>query len=342
MSSDVTFSDYLLCLDLYRKLNPKKFGALLNKVKPVAARNGSNLAALIDWMNQNRLESEALKWSEKLPNELTSQPPAAISIAAALAETKNWSRLKRWTRSGSWGADEYLRLAYQSYAVRRERHADAEADALWVSAVHETEDHPERQLALARLASQWKLAQEAERLWLQVAQVPATRREALDELYQIYRRANDLPNLRLIAQRLHESSPDEIDLAADAARLALLLDHNTAAGRKLAQETYAKAPNDTKAALTYAFALYGTGRTEAGLDILKKIPPDQLRDPHDAVYAALLYDDDNQLAAADRYIKLAKSGHLYPEEKQLLEDIAARRQSASASPNEPSFSPTPH
>ncbi|HEY5036509.1 MAG TPA: hypothetical protein VII74_05200 [Chthoniobacterales bacterium] len=342
MSSDVTFSDYLLCLDLYRKLNPKKFGALLNKVKPVATRNGSNLAALIDWMNQNRLESEALRWSEKLPNELTSQPPAAISIAAALSETKNWSRLKRWTRSGSWGEDEYLRLAYQSYAVRQERHADAEADALWVSAVHETEDHPERQLALARLASQWKLAQEAERLWLQVAQVPATRREALDELYQIYRRANDLPNLRLIAQRLHESSPDEIDLAADAARLALLLDHNTAAGRQLAQQTYEKAPNDTKAALTYAFALYGTGRTEAGLDIVKKIPPDQLRDPHDAVYAALLYDDDNQLAAADQYIKLARSGHLYPEEKQLLEDIAARRQSASASPNESSSSPTPH
>ncbi len=345
MSQEVTFADYLLCLDLYRKLNPKKFGALLSKVKPVAARHGADLAQLIDWMNENDLESEALKWSEKLPAALTSQPPAAIAIAAALAETKNWSRLKRWTRSGSWGAAEYLRLAYQAYAARRARHAsaDAESDSLWDSALHEAGDDPERELALARLASKWKLEQEAEQLWLRVAEFPATRREALDALYQIYRETNDLPNLRLIAQRLHDSSPEEIELAANAARLALLLDHNTAAGRQLAERTYKKAPNDTAAAVTYAFALYGTGRTSAAIDILKKVPPDQLRDPHAAVYAALLLDDDNQVAAADEFIKLAKAGHLFPEEKQLLEDISARRQNAtpSPSPHEPSSSPTP-
>jgi predicted Zn-dependent protease len=342
MSQEVTFADYLLCLDLYRKLNRKKFGALLDKVKPVAARNGADLAQLIDWMDENDLESDALKWSEKLPVALTSQPPAAIAIAAALVETKNWSRLKRWTRSGSWGAEEYLRLAYQAYAVRQARHAsaDAESEALWDSAVHEAGDNPERKLALARLASKWNLVHEAEQLWLEVAQFPATRREALDALYLIYRAADDLPNLRLTAQRLHDSSPDEIGLAANAARLALLLDHNTAAGRQLAERTYKKAPNDIAAAVTYAFALYGTGRTQAAINILKTLSPDQLRDPHAAVYAALILDDDNQVAAADEYIKLAKAGHLFPEEKQLLEDITARRQSATPTPP-PSASASP-
>ncbi len=340
MSQQVTFSDYLLCLDLYRKLNPKKFGALLGKVKPVAARNVLDLAQLIDWMNKNDLAGEALDWSEKLPGALTSRSPAVIAMAEALAETKNWSRLKRWTRSGSWGGDDYLRLAYQAYAVRKTRHAaaDAESDALWSSAEQTAEGNPEREVALARLASKWKLSREAEQLWLRVAAMPASRREALEELYKIYRQANDLANLRLIAQRLHESSPDEIGLAANAARLALLLDHNTAAGQQLAQQIYAKAPNDTAAAVTYAFALYGTGRAPAGLEILKKLPPEQLRDPHAAVYAALLLDDDNQVPAADEYIKLAQTGHLFPEEKQLLEDIAARRQSAVSSPS-PSPSP---
>ncbi len=335
MSQQVTFGDYLLCLELYRKLNPKKFGALLAKVKPVAARNGSDLAQLIDWMNKNGLASEALKWSEKLSPDLTSRPPPVIAIAEALVQTKNWSRLKRWTRSGSWGESEYLRLAYQAEGVRQSRHAasDAESDSLWRDAEHEAESHPERELALARLASQWKREQEAERLWQRVANVPSTRREALNALSQIYRQANDLPKLRLIAQRLHESSPDETGLATEAARLALLLDHNTAAGRALAEQTYAKAPNDTAAAVTYAFALYGTGRTQAGLEILKKLPPDQLRDPHAALYAALLFDDDNQTAAADEYIKLARAGHLFPEEKQLLEDLLSRRPSASPSPS---------
>ncbi len=346
MSQQVSFSDYLLCLDLYRKLNPKKFSLLLGKIKPVAARNGNDLAQLLDWMNKNDLEKEALEWSEKLPSALTSRPPAVTSIAQALAETRNFSRLKRWTRNGSWGDDDYLRLAYQAYSVRELRHAtaDAESDSLWGSAEQEAQEHPEREVALARLASQWKLSQEAEQLWLRVAKLPGARREALEALYNIYRQANDMPNLRLIAQRLHESSPDEIDLGANAARLALLLDHNTAAGQQLAQQIYAKAPNDTASAVTYAFALYGTGRTQAGLEVLKKLPLEQLRDPHAAVYAALLLDDDNQVAAADEYIKLARGGQLFPEEKQLLEDITTRRQSATPSPtptSSPNESPVP-
>src|SRR5450432_501014 len=68
MSPQVAFADYLLCLDLYRKLNPKKFGALLDKVKPVAARDGRDLAQLVVWMNKNDLAGEALQWSEKLPD----------------------------------------------------------------------------------------------------------------------------------------------------------------------------------------------------------------------------------------------------------------------------------
>ncbi|MGH7935852.1 MAG: tetratricopeptide repeat protein, partial [Chthoniobacterales bacterium] len=200
-----------------------------------------------------------------------------------------------------------------------------------------------REVALARLASRWKLTEDAERLWQRVARVPANRREALNALYKIYRQTNDLPNLRLTAQRLHEVSPEEIGLAEDAARFALLLDRNTVAGRQLAQQIYEKAPNDTAAAITYAFALYSSGRTETGLDILKRLPPDQLRDPHAAVFTALLLDDDNQIAAADSYIKIAKTGHLFPEEKRLLEDIATRRQNASPTPapNGPAPSPAP-
>jgi predicted Zn-dependent protease len=349
MSQEVTFSDYLLCLELYRKLNPKKFEALLEKVKPVATRNGNDLAELIDWMNKNRLAADALKWSEKLAASLTSRPPAVVAIAETLAETKNWSRLKRWTRSGSWGDEDYLRLAYQAYAARESRRSasDAEFDSLWSSAERDAASNPERELALARLSSRWNLTEEAERLWLRVAKVSAARREALNALYRIYRAANDLPNLRLTAQRLHESSPEEIGLATDAARFALLLDRNTAEGRELAKQAYEKEPNDTAAAVTYAFALYGTGRTAEGIEILKNLAPDQLRDPHAAAYTALLLDDENQVEAANQYIALARAGPLFPEEKQLLDEIATRRQgatptpSASASPNESAASTAP-
>ena len=335
MSPQVTFADYLLCLELYRKLNPKKFDALLDKVKPVAAREGHDLAQLLSWMNKNGLANAALKWSEKLPADRTNRPPVAIAVAEALARTKNWSRLKRWSRSGSWGDDDYLRLAYQAYAVRRSRRtaaeSEAEFDALWNSAAAAAAAQPEHKLALARLASTWNLTPEAEQLWLNVAKVPSARREALDALYTLYRETNDLPNLRLTAERLHEASPEEVGLAANAARFALLLDHNAAAGRDLAKQAYEKAPNDPATAVTYAFALYGIGRTAEGIKILETLPPDQLNDPHAAVYAALLYDDENQLDAANKYIALARNGPIFPEEKQLLEEIATRRKNAADS-----------
>jgi hypothetical protein len=286
-------------------------------------------------MNKNGLANAALKWSEKLPVDRTDRPPVAIAVAEALAQTKNWSRLKRWSRSGSWGDDDYLRLAYQAYAARRSRRtaaeSEAEFDALWNSAAAAAAAQPEHKLALARLASTWNLTPEAEQLWLNVAKVPSTRREALDALYTLYRETNDLPNLRLTAEQLHEISPEEVGLAAKAARFALLLDHNAAAGRALAKQAYEKAPNDPATAVTYAFALYGIGQTAEGIKILETLSPGPLNDPHTAVYAALLYDDENQLDAADKYIAIARTGPIFPEEKQLLEEIATRRKNAADS-----------
>ncbi len=347
MSQQVSFADYLLCLDFYKKLDARKFAALLNKVKPVAARTPGDLALLMNWMNQHGLAAEVLKWMEKLKPAETTQPPPAVAIAEAFAAVKNWSRLRRWTRSGDWGDVEYLRLAYQAYAARQSRisAADAEFDSLWSSAEYAATSKPEREADLARLAMKWNLTAEAEQLWLQVAKNPPTRREALDALAQIYRAKNDLRNLYQIMQRLHESSPNEVGAAANYARLALLIEHNAAEGHRIAKEVYDKAPNDLNCAVTYAFSLYGLGRTAEGIEILKKFTSGELHDPHAAVFAAVLLLDDNQADAAKEYIEAAQQGPIFPEEKQLLEEARAKGSAVPqptpiASPS-PTASPTP-
>lgn len=336
MSPDVTFADYLLALDFYQKLDPKKFNALLAKVKPVAARHPQDLAALMDWMNERKLAPEVLKWMESLKPEETTAPPAAVSVAEALVTVKNWSRLKRWTRSGDWGEAEYLRLAYQAYAARQAKGnaAAAEFEALWNSAARAAEGSTGRAAHLARLADKWGLAADSEPLWLELANHPPRRREALDALAQIYRARNDLPHLLQILQRLHESSPNEVGLAADSARLALLIERGAAGAQRLARETYDKAPNDLNAGVTYAFSLYGLGRTGEGIDILKKFSGEQLHDPHAAVFTAILLLDEGQLDLAREFIEAARKGPLYPEEKRLLEEARARAKGdASPSPS---------
>src|SRR6266508_787526 len=150
MSQEVTFGDYLLCLHFDRKLDEKKFRLSLERVKPFAARNPSDLASLMNWMNENGLAGDVVKWIDKLrPDELGS-PLISIAVADAYSNAKNWSRLKRWTRAGIWGEAEYLRLAYQAIATRRAQSrgggsADAEFETLWRSAEQATNEQPERE-----------------------------------------------------------------------------------------------------------------------------------------------------------------------------------------------------
>src|SRR5207302_3721478 len=101
LSQQVTFGDYLLCLNFYRKLDEKKFRLLLERVKPFAVRNPSDLASLMNWMNENGLAPDVVKWIDKLSPDKLSSPPVSIAVADAYANVRNWSRLKRWAHAGA-------------------------------------------------------------------------------------------------------------------------------------------------------------------------------------------------------------------------------------------------
>ncbi len=348
MSPEVTFGDYLLCLNFYRKLDEKKFRLLLEKVKPFAARNSSDLASLMDWMNHNGLAGDVVKWIDKLPAEQLRSPPTSIAVADAYATVKNWSRLKRWTRSpatAGWGDSEYLRLAYQAIATRQSQSrnggsANTEFETLWRSAEQLTKERPEHALALARLASKWELENESEELWQRVAENPPMRREALEALRRLYRTKNETGKLYDVLQRLHESSPNEAPITADLARLGLDLEQNIERSHQLAKEAYDRAPKEVNCAVTYAFSLSRLGRNPEGLAIIENLLPDQLHDEHAAVYVALLLAEASQLDGAQEYIAAAENGKIYPEEKKLLEEAKTKLAAASASPS-PAISSTP-
>jgi tetratricopeptide (TPR) repeat protein len=338
MSPDVTFGDYLLCLNFYRKLDEKKFRLLLERVKPFAARNASDLAALIEWMNQNGLAGDVVKWINKLPAAQLNSPPASVAVADAYATAKNWSRLRGWTRVGSWGDAEYLRLAFQAIAVRHLRSgngttANSDFETLWQSANEWSKDEPERELTLARLATKWRLESQAEALWLRLEDNPPMRREALDSLRQLFRANSETTKLYDVLQRLHESSPNEASITADLARLGLNLEQNTERSHQLAKEAYDRAPNDISCAVTYSFSLHRLGRNTEALGIIQRLPPDEWYDPHAAVYAALVLLEAGQLDAAKEDIAAAETGKLYPEEKKLLAEAKTSLLAASATPS---------
>ena len=346
MSPEVTFADYLLCLNFYRKLDEKKFRQVLEKVEPFAARNASDLASLIDWMNQNGLAGDVVKWIDKLGTAKLNSPPASVAVADAYATVKNWSRLNRWTGTGNWGDDEYLRLAYDAIAERHLRSGnDSQFETLWQSAAKLSGNEPERELTLARLATKWQLTSQAEELWVHVEENPTMRREALDNFRQLYRARDETTRLYAVLQRLHESSPNEAPITADLARLGLNLGENIEISHQLAKEAYDRAPNEVNCALTYAFSLHRLGRNAEALAIIQSLPPEELHDAHAAIYVALVLVEANDFEGAKDYIAAARNGKLYPEEKKLLEEAKTNLVAASAipSPTErpPSGTPAP-
>jgi hypothetical protein len=337
MSPEVTFGDYLLCLNFYRKLDQKKFRSILERVKPVAARDPSNLASLMHWMNQNGLVGDVVKWIDKLPPAQLSSTATSVEVADAYATVKNWSHLKRWTRAGAWGESEYLRLAYQAIATRQSRPrngtSNTEFESLWHSAEQLASEQPERELTLARFASKWELEKESEELWWRVAENHSTRREALEELRRLYRGKNQTAKLYDVLQRLHESSPNEAPITADLARLGLNMGQNTAQSHQLAKEAHDRAPNEVNCALTYAFSLSRLGRNAEAVAIVESLPPEQLDDAHAAVYAALLLAEARQIEAANKYIAIADDGKIYPEEEKLLDEAKISLETATATPS---------
>jgi len=166
------------------------------------------------------------------------------------------------------------------------------------------------------------------------------RREALDNLRQLYRAKNETTKLYEVLQRLHESSPNEAAITADLARLGLSLGEDTESSRQLAKEAYDRAPNEVSCAITYAFSLYRLGRNPEALPIVRSLLPDQLQDPHAAVYVALVLVEGSELEAAKDYIDAAENGKLYPEEKKLLEEAKTKLIAAPAIPP-PADSPPP-
>src|SRR5260370_38992093 len=85
--------------------------------------------------------------------------------------------------------------------------------------------------------------------------------------------------------------------------------------------------------MTSEFVLDRLGRNAQRLEIIKKLPPSQLHDPHAAVYVALLLVGANQLDAAKEYIDATDDGKIYPEEKKLLDEVRGNLSMTASSPS---------
>ncbi len=103
------------------------------------------------------------------------------------------------------------------------------------------------------------------------------------------------------------------------AMIAMLLDAQELKPYALAQEVYAKSPQNPSCASTYAFSLYQQKKYDEALKVMQRLTPQELNDPSVAGYYGLILKATGDTNKAKVYLAWTSKAHLLPEEKKLFD-----------------------
>ena len=314
---EASFADHLLYLDILRQLADPRFTASLGEVEKDAASKPAEVAAVVSWMNANKMSAEAMDFAHSLQEDVLSKWPVPLTVAESYGKTGDWGGLQNLLQDKNWGEFDFLRHAYLAHALR-ERGKPVPADREWAMAQKQAAAQPQFLSLLSRTISDWGWNRETIDLLWALTKHPETQLEAFEQLYKKYLDLGDSPGLYRVLMRLAELLPADRRIQNNLAQLCLLLNADVERGRKLAADLYAKESSNAAYASTYAYALYTEGHTDKALKIMNGLEQDRLSDPAVAVYYGVLLAAGGENDKAKEYLKLAASGKLLPEERELV------------------------
>lgn len=312
------FTDRLVLLSALKGANDPKFPQFLSELENSAGDNRDAIAALISWLNTNRMARDAIAWAAKLPPELISGRLVPIALADSYVAEYDWAGLLRLTKTGNWGTVDFLRSALAARAYR-ELGAEPDAKAQWAEAVRKVTGNARTALLLADTIEKWSWQNESiELLWV-AAKDPVKGDDALRTLYLHFARMDDTQNLYRVMLRQFERHPDDRNIKNNVAQLSLLLKLNAQQGRELARDVYQQDPHNPAYVSTYAFSLFENGDVKKARETMETLPEDERRKPEIAAYYGMILAASGERERAAEFLDLGEKAKLLPEEKALVE-----------------------
>jgi predicted Zn-dependent protease len=319
--ADADFNDSLLALEA--RSRGGQANEALDKLKERAVKEPRDVLSLVFWLIGHRRADDAAKWLE----ERFQLPSAPVSLqmahADALMAQGKWSEIESKLRDERWSESEYLRLATIARSLR-ERQEPGFAKA-WGQAVELSRENQVCGFRLAVLVLCWGWKGEStDLLWRVAETAPQWRSQVLWILWQISRADRNAAGLLRVASNQHEDDPKDIRYKNNYAFHLLLLNIDIQRAVELARECWRQAPSQPNVAATYAFALYRLSKYQEGVQVLDKLPAEDLDEPNIALYYALVLNAAGQTDKASHYLALArKSDRFLPEELELADRLAA-------------------
>ncbi len=313
-----TFLDELTHLRLLHLTKDERFPEALAALQAKAAPAPKNAGALIVWMGHAGLAKEAVEWATVREPKVGRMPEVRQAIAGCYLELKDWPAVLKITADGPWRQGDYIRHAYRSKALRAQGDLQL-ARSEWNQATTAAHDRPDAIRWLTKIAASADWPDETEQaLWMAIANVPDPA-WAVDQLGRRFHEQHDTENLRRLAARSLTTDPQNDNLRNDFAFLSVLLGKETDRALILAHELFKKHPTNFAYASTYAVALHCAKRSPEALEVLEKLPPEELAKPSVAIHYGVILAANGQLDAARKYLDLGRLAPLLPEESALLE-----------------------
>jgi Flp pilus assembly protein TadD len=312
-----TFNDQLLYIELLRQLGDSQFTKFLTDIEKEAASDPAKLAAMFSWMNANKMSLLAIDFARHVPNHVAAKWPVPLTLAESLSKLANWPELESRLRNQDWGDFDSARHAYLSLALK-EAGKPVEADREWGIAQKQASAQPTLLSLLSRTIANWGWKKEnVDLLWM-LAKHPETQLEALQALYQNYSEQGDTLGLYRVLTRLAELLPEDPRIQNNLAQMRLLLNRDVDQAETLSAQLHSKDPSNPFYASTYAFALYSMGDTDGALEIMNGLHESELGNPALATYYGIVLAAAGEHEKAKKYLTIATSGQLLPEERALI------------------------
>ena len=309
--------DRLQHLAILQKAKNPEFDAYLSAVRGDASTNAADIRAISAWMIGHGLVDGAMTWLSQEPASVRAEQPVRLAFVEGYLAKKDWGGLEAFLGDQKWGDLEFLRFAFLSRAAWEQKQ-DLAADARWRTAVREAGDRLGPMTTLLGMADRWGRAKAKEDLLWQIAQRFPRERWALRELGRFYLATGNTRGLNKTYSAMANYDAKDFVSRNNLAATSLLLKINLPNAHELANELYAKHPEEAIITSTYAYSLHLQGRTREGLAALEKLKAESIELPQIALYYGVLLSAIGETNKARKYLERAQGADVLPEEKALL------------------------
>lgn len=318
------FADKIHHLELVQKSGSADFPATLVATEKEAQREAPTAFLLGQWILSTQGPTNALAWLESIPATARTNAPVPLVITDCLYAERDWNGLLALVHSQDWGDFNYYRLMLEAAAQRGERQG-REATAAWQRAMTLATHRLERLTRMAQVTAAW--GWDSERIEVLNEVVAEFPREnwAGEQLSTLYYADGKTHELGRLMTRIYQADPSNNRAKNNLANIMLLEKTDLQKANELARDAYQSSTNNPFFASTYAYSLLLQDKPAQASEVISGISPEYLRIPSVAAYYGAVEARAGHKDLARQPLTLAESGHLLPEEKELVRNALAQQ-----------------